>query len=283
MTRSKLVALLAAGSLGVLGACTTTDTGASGAAAAAAPAKVDVYAGKSVLDAAIDAAGGQAALSKVRELDWSGAATVNAGGKTTELLVQTIVRPFTFGRSTSWPKDQTEKQAKTIQMDFGKAWSVNRVTWTPMPPAQEKHEIQQYALYGVMMLSTLKEPGVKVTETAPGMDGTRNLHVEHPKAPPTDLRFDASGKLVHASNSVVDPEGKGPDIKQEIDFSGEVVSNSVKWPQKISIKQNGQPYFDLSITKFEARGDNSVTPLVHTLEDTQTQARPDRSGAENAG
>src|SRR5262249_30929615 len=118
-------------------------SGTTATAAAAAPAKVDVYAGKSVLDAAIDAAGGQAALTKAKELDWSGAATVNAGGKTTEIEVQTIVRPFTFARSTSWEKGQTEKQAKTIQMDFGKAWSVSRVTWTPMPAAQEKHEIQQ--------------------------------------------------------------------------------------------------------------------------------------------
>jgi len=277
MTRSMLVALLAAGSLSVLGACTTTDTGGKAQAAAATPAKADVYAGKSVLDAAIDAQGGQAALAKAKELDWSGAATINAGGKTTEVELQTIVRPFTFGRTTSWEKGQSEKQAKTIQMDFGKAWSVNRVTWTPMPAAQEKHEIQQYSLYGVMLLSSLKEPGVKVTETAPGKDGTRNLHVENPKAPPMDLRFDASGKLVKASYSVVDPEGKGPDIKQDVDFSGEVVSNGVKWPQKISIKQNGAPYFDLAIAKFEARGDNSVTPLVHTLEDTQ-QRRPNTDG-----
>ncbi|HEV7692782.1 MAG TPA: hypothetical protein VGO52_18235 [Hyphomonadaceae bacterium] len=278
MTRSMLIALLAASSLGVLGACATADTAGTSTAAAVAPAKADVYAGKSVLDAAIDAAGGQAALSKAKELDWSGAATINAGGKTTEVQLQTIVRPFTFGRTTSWEKSQTEKQAKTIQMDFGKAWSVNRVTWTPMPAAQEKHEIQQYALYGVMALTTLKDPGVKVTETAPGKDGTRNLHVEHPKAPPMDLRFDASGKLVHAAYSVVDPEGKGPDIKQDVDFSGEVVSNGVKWPQKISIKQNGAAYFDLSIDKFEARGDNSVTPLIHTLDDSQTPARPNTTG-----
>lgn len=280
MTRSTWIALLAASSLSVLGACASTGSGGA-AQADATPAKADVYAGKSVLDAAIDAAGGQAALTKAKELDWSGTATVNAGGKTTELEVQTIIRPFTFARSTSWEKGQTEKQGKTIQMDFGKAWSVSRVTWTPMPAAQEKHEIQQFSLYGVMTLASLKEPGVKVTETAPGKDGTRNLHVEHPKAPPMDLRFDASGKLVHAAYSVVDPEGKGADIKQEVDFSGEITSNGVKWPQKISIKQNGAAYFDLSIAKFEARGDNSVIPLVHTLEDGQQP--PARPGTENAG
>ena len=41
------------------------------------------YAGKSVLDAAIAAAGGEAALAQVKEIEWTGTATINAGGKTT--------------------------------------------------------------------------------------------------------------------------------------------------------------------------------------------------------
>lgn len=284
MTRSTWIALLSATAMGLpaLGGCATTDSG-SGGAAAAAQAKTDVYAGKSVLDAAIAAQGGESALKAVKELDWTGTATVTADGKTTELEVHTIVRPYTFGRSTTWPKGQKEESAKTIQVDFGKAWSVSRVTWTPMPLAEEKHELQQFSHYGVMVLSTLKEPGVKVTETAPGKDGTRNLHVEHPKAPPMDLRFDASGKLIRIADSVVDPKDATKTIPQVIELSGEVVSNGVKWPQRISIKQNDQPYFDLQIAKFEARGDASVIPLKHTLEvpgQAQSQGRP---GDENAG
>jgi outer membrane protein assembly factor BamE (lipoprotein component of BamABCDE complex) len=286
MTRSTWIALLSATAMGLpaLSGCTTTDAGAGGSASAAAsPAKADVYAGKSVLDAAIAAQGGETALKAVKELDWSGTATVNAEGKTTELEVQTIVRPYTFARATSWAKGAKEESAKTIQVDFGKAWSVSRVTWTPMAASEEKHEQQQFSHYGVMVLSTLKEPGVKVTETAPGKDGTRNLHVEHPKAPPMDLRFDASGKLVQISDSVVDSKDATKTIPQVIELSGEVVSNGVKWPQRISIKQNGLPYYDLQIAKFEARGDNSVQPLKHTLEvpgQAQQQGRP---GAENAG
>jgi hypothetical protein len=282
MTRSKWIALLAATAMGAgaLGACASTGGAAS---ADAAPAKVDVYAGKSVLDAAIAAQGGETALKAVKEVDFSGTATVNAEGKMTEIEAQTIVRPFTFARSTSWPKGQKEESAKTIQMDFGKAWSVSRVTWTPMPLAQEKHEIEQFAIYGAMMLTTLKEPGVKVTETAPGKDGTRNLHVERPNTPAMDLRFDASGKLIRIADSVTDPKDAAKSIPQVVELSGEVVSNGVKWPQRIVIKQNDAPYFDLQIAKFEARGDNSVIPLKHTLEVPGQGAPQGRPGDENAG
>lgn len=261
-----------------LAACASMQGGSTSAAA------VDAYAGKSVLDAAIEAAGGEAALGKAKELDWTGSATVNAEGKTTEIALQTVVRPLTYARITSWPKADGEKAARTIQAEFGRAWTVNRVVWTPMSEAEAENENQQVSLYGVMTLVPLKEAGVKVEETAPGKDGTRNLHVEHPKAPPMDLRFDASGKLVRAAYSVRDPKGGAAPIPQVVEFSGEVTSNGVKWPKRITIKQNDAPYFDLDIATFEARADYSVIPLKHTLEQPgQPPARQGQPGDDNAG
>jgi hypothetical protein len=261
-----------------LAACASMQGGSTPAASA------DVFAGKSVLDAAIEAAGGEAALRKVKELDWTGSATVNADGKTTQIELQTIVRPMNYARITSWPKADGEKAARTIQAEFGKAWTVNRVTWTPMPEAEAVHENQQISLYGVMTLVPLKDAAAKVQETAPGKDGTRNLHVEYPKAPPMDLTFDTSGKLIRAAYSVRDPKGGAAPIPQVVDFSGEVTSNGVKWPKKISIKQNGAAYFDLDIATFEARPDFSVIPLKHTLEQPgQPSGRQGQPGDENAG
>jgi len=49
---------------------------------------------RSTLDAAIEAAGGEAALSRVQELHWTGTAKTTAADKVTELGVATIVRPF---------------------------------------------------------------------------------------------------------------------------------------------------------------------------------------------
>lgn len=248
-----------------LGACASAPQEAP--VAAAAP---DAYSGKSVLDAAIEAAGGQAALSQVKELEWKGSATVSAEGKTTEISLETVLRPQShWARSTSWTKADGPKKARTIQAEQGKAWTVNVVNWTPMPEAQAIHENQQFSLYSAMMLVGLKGEGVTVRETAPGKDGTRNLHVERPNAPPVDLRFNASGKLIQAAMTVKDAKG-GADIAQIAKFSGEIVSNGVKWPKKIAIEQNGAPYFDMEIASFEANTATKPRPLTHTLDDGQT-------------
>lgn len=244
---------------------------ALGACAAMPPAdgpgaEGDPYSGKSVVDAAIAAAGGEEALRKVKELYWTGSATVTASGKTTELEMETKVRPFTYARSTSWPKGQERKgAAKSIQVEFGEAWSVNRVSWTPLPKPQAEHEAQQFAMYGLMMLVPLKDAGVTVRESAPGKDGTRNLHVEHPQAPAADLRFGADGRLILARNNVRDPSGGASLIPQEFTFTDTVESNGVKWPRRIQIMQNGTPYFDLQIATFEARAAVTNTPLQETL------------------
>src|SRR5262249_21533296 len=124
------------------------------------------------------------------------------------------------------------------------------------------------------------------SEQPAAADGSRTIHVEHPKAPAMDLTFDKAGKLVRAKDAVCDPNGGAAPIAQEIEFSGEVVSNGVKWPQRISIKQNGQPYFDLQIAKFEVRSTDSVIPLKHTLEvpaGAPGGAPQGRPGDENAG
>jgi len=258
--------------LPALGACAAMPGAEAPPAAAAAS---DAYAGTSVLDAAIKAAGGEAALRQAKELAWTGSATVNAGGKTTEIAMDTIVRPFTYARSTSWPKADGPKAARTIQAEGGHAWQITRVSWMPMPEAEAAHENQQFALYGVMTLVSLKDAGVKVTETAPGKDGTRNLHVEHPKAPPMDLRFDASGRLVRIADSVRDPKGGAAPIPQVVEFTGEMISNGVKWPKHISIRQNDAPYFDLELAKFEARPAFTNTPIPHTLDDARQPSGAD--------
>ena len=221
-------------------------------------------AGGGTLDTAIEAAGGAAALGNVKELGWTGTATVNADGKTTEIQLDATVRPFTFSRISTWPKGE-RKGARTVQAEHGSAWLIERFSWTPAPEAQAVYENQEMALYSMMLLTGLKDPEVKVTEAAPGKDGARTLHVERPDAPPTDLKFDKSGKLVGASNSVRDPAGGAAAIQQTVAFSGEMVSNGVKWPKRITIQRNGQPYFDLELATFAARPEPTTAPIPETL------------------
>ena len=266
--------LMAAAALAALGACATAP---QEAASTAAPG---VYAGKSVLDAAIEAAGGQAALAQVKEIEWTGTATVNAGGKTSVLEVMTVVRPHAnWARSTSWAKADGPKKAKTLQAEQGKAWRVDSVTWTPLPEAQSVHENQQFGLYKLMLLAPLKDAGAKVSDGAVGVDGGRTIKAQLEGGVPAELGFDASGKLVSAAMSVRDAAG-GPDVAETVKFSGEIVSNGVKWPKRITIEQNGAPYFDLEIATFEANTTIKPRPLQHTLDDGQTppQDRPADAG-----
>lgn len=256
--------IAAAALMAALGACATAPEAAAPQQAAAPT--------KGVLEAALDAAGGQAALSAVKELEWTGKATINAGGKTTNVNVLTVLRPAgDWSRSTTWTDAEGQKKARTIQTEQGKGWTVNGVTWTPMPEAQAVHENQQFGLYKAMLLTSLS--GATEDKVA------RTLKTQLHGGAPAELMFDASGKLTGATLTVRDAAG-GADIKETVKFSGEIVSNGVKWPKQISITQNGAPYYDLEIATFEALSATKPRPMVHTLDDGQTppQDRPSDAG-----
>lgn len=267
--------LMSAAAFAALGACTTMEASGPGAMAQGSSG---VYAGKSVLDAAIEAAGGEAALSKVQELYWTGTAKVTAADKVTDLGVATLVRPFLNARFSSWPVADGPKKARTIQVEQGKAWDINRTTWIPMPDPQAKNENEQMGLYSFMLLAPLKAAEATVKEQPVGTDGSRAIQVTyHGQA--VEMEFNASGKLVRAGGSVADPKG-GADIVQVATFSGEVVSNGVKWPQHIAITQNGAPFYEVDITKFEALPQKTVRPMEQSMQYDQKKVVP---GAADAG
>lgn len=256
-SRTLLVGTLAA----ALGACATT--GAPPADTAAANA--GIYAGRSVLDVAIDAAGGEAALAKVKELYWTGVAKITADGKTVEENHAVLVRPFSFYRITSWAKGAEDKTSKTIQAELGKAWDVTRVTWQPMPEAGAKFENEQLGLLSLMLLTPLKEPGVTIKDQPVGEDGTRAIQVVREGAPAAELEFDASGKLVRAGYAGTNPK-TGASVVEVYSFSGEIVSNGVKWPKQIKVERDGAPAFEIELATFEALPTKTVRPLAQAMQ-----------------
>ena len=267
-------ALLAAAALTALGACTTMATSSnSTAGTVAAPAK-------SALDSAIDAAGGETALGKVKELFWTGSATVNAGGKTSKVDVMTVVRPDAqWARTSSWASGAQAKTSRTLQVEHGKAWDVNRQSWTPLPEAQATNENQQYGLYSFLLLAPLKASGAKADEQPAAADGVRTVKAKLATGQAADLKVDASGKLVGAAMMVRDPAG-GADIAQTVAFSGEVESNGVKFPKRITITQNGATVYDLEIAKFEAAPAHTPRPMDQSM---QYEGGQNNAGEEDAG
>jgi len=76
-----------------------------------------------LLDAAIDAAGGETNLARVRTLHWTGEATVFAGERRIELGVDTTVTPFLRARSTTWLRDQPETTRRVLAIDGAHGWT----------------------------------------------------------------------------------------------------------------------------------------------------------------
>ncbi len=187
----------------------------------------------------------RAALSPVKELEWTGTATITAGGKTTVVDLETVVRPLThWARSTSWPKADRPKAARTIQTEQGKGWTVNRVTWTPMPEAQAVHENQQFALYSLMLLTPLKDPAAKVSEQPAGAGGAHAIKASLANGMGGDLSFDAAGETLRR-NADRARSGRRGRHQGNGDFLRRDREQWRQMAKEISIQQNGQPYFDL--------------------------------------
>jgi hypothetical protein len=195
------------------------------------------------------AEGGERALAAVKELAWTADAVVYAGDRRIEIGAETVVRPSSYARSTSWPKVQGRASARTILIDGAQGWLDGPSGRTALPPAQASHERLQFALYALMLL-----PAAASVELAPAdAGGAPGLRLSHRDAPTTDFFFDPDGRLVAARNQVPDPDTGARQIQQDIRFSGVIESHGVRWPQQLSIRQNGQPYFDLALLSFEAR------------------------------
>lgn len=213
-----------------------------GAAPAPAPRALLAY--------EIERAGGERALTAARVLAWRGIATVDAGGRTVRIGVDTVVEPFGYARSDTWLIDKpADRRSLLIEGDRG--WVIAGGKRTAMAPAMLRHERQQYALYGLMRLVTLRDRAVSIRH---GVDSVRgdcsSLIVDHPAATKTEMMF-VDGRLATASNRVDSP-GAGPPIAQEFAFSGEITSSGVRWPRSIAITHGGKPYFTLTLTHFAA-------------------------------
>jgi len=204
--------------------------------------------GSGLLERAVEAAGGRAALDAVKELAWTGEAAVHFGGQSLELGVETVVRPFVSAKSVSWPKAQGRAVARTLIVGLDGGRAITPRGDAPLPEAQLVHERLQFGLYALMLL-----PVDSVSEIPPD-----RLLIAHAGAPQTEFRFDAAGRMISARNRVPDAEKGARMIAQEIAFEGIIESNGVRWPKSITIRQDDAPYFDLRIATFEARATAST-------------------------
>ncbi len=205
---------------------------------------------QALLQQAIDAAGGEAALTNARVLTWSGSATVFAGENKIELGVQSRVEPFRRAQSDTWLLSKGRATLRTLQIDGDQGWMARDGKRTEMPAQSLHHERAQYAVYGLMRLVTLRQPGVVLRVLPADSHGRRGLHVQHPSAPEADMYLNADGRLAYLTDNVPAPEGEGT-LAQRFDFDGSIESHGVRWPRIVRISQNGKPYFELRLEQFQ--------------------------------
>lgn len=205
------------------------------------------FRGEGLLDRAIRRAGGMRALRRVRRLGWTGHADVTGpAGQIIQIGLSTVVEPFVRARSESWLLRDGPQKTNTLLIEPNEAW-IERTgkTRQPMPAAMAAHERAQYALYGLMLLVTLRDHGASAT---PGALAD-TLVAQHPSAPETVLRFDHEANLIEAKNTVPAPDGNGT-IDQRFQFEGKISDSGVRWPRRLVIEQHGKPYFDLTLDSF---------------------------------
>lgn len=198
-----------------------------------------------LLDRAIGKIGGAEALRRVRSLHWRGRASVFAQDKRVDIGVSTQVVPFTWARSDSWLWSKGPAKTRSLIITPDGGWVERDGHRSPMPAPMLEHERAQYAVYGLMLLVSLTDPG------ASGRSGARpnTLVARHRGAPDTVFGFDPDGRLSWATNSVPEADGRGV-VPQQFTFAGHISDAGVRWPARLLIAQRGSPYFDLRIDTF---------------------------------
>jgi hypothetical protein len=202
-----------------------------------------------LLDRAIALAGGEARLANVRNLHWTGTATIFAGNRQIEIGTATTVRPWLGARSDTWLRSDGPAKTRSLIVEGTQGWTEMEGVRKPLPPAQAKNEALQYSLYALMLLTPLRDHQARLASD----DAKGEIAVTHPDAPPTVLLFDKEAHLIGARNIVPAPDAGAAPIHQDIRFSGDMTSKGVHWPKRIDIDQDGKPFFTLLLDSFEAR------------------------------
>jgi hypothetical protein len=211
-----------------------------------------------ILDRAIKAAGGEERLRRATVLRWRGHAFVHAGDRRIEIEGRWILEPPDRAVAETWEVGKGKNTTRRLIVLGSEGWMERAGERTPMPPAMLASERGQFYLYSVMRLLPLRDAGVRLTATGP-----RSLRVEREGRPAVEMTFDGTGFLDRMRTQVADPVSGRPAV-EVITFEGVVEGGGVRWPRRMSITRDGEPYFDLELTELS----------IGTSEELAREARP---------
>lgn len=202
-----------------------------------------------LLERAIQEAGGSAALSRARAVEWDGEATVRAGGRVVRLAGQWQVQPPDSAVVSTYEVSKGRGTTRSMVLAAPRGWLVSDRQFTPMSSALLASERAEFYLYQLFRLVPLLEPGVTRSAVEPDSSGQPGVRVEQRGRPIAFLYFNPRGRLAHVRMQVPSPD-TGELQWQDAWLAGLVESGGVRWPRELHFQVNGQPYFDLTIDSF---------------------------------
>lgn len=205
----------------------------------------------SPLARAISAHGGLVALEATHALVWHGHAVVHANGTDVAIEGDWRVTPPDSARATTWVQAQGPSSARALVLAGSDSYVERDGKKEPMAAAFAEHERGQFYLYEVLRLVSIAGERTVRQSIGPDSAGNPGIRVRQPGRRDVEIYFDReSARLVHLRNRTNDPE-TGRAVVQDVWLRGTMEARGVRWPREIRIRWDDQPYFDLTIDRFD--------------------------------
>jgi hypothetical protein len=201
---------------------------------------------RSVLDRAIEQAGGAVALERARALQWEGSAVVHAGGRDARIAGRWQVQPPDSAVVATYEVSQGPGTERSLVLASPRGWLVSGERFSPMPQAMLASERAEFYLYELIRLVSLRDSAVILGHAPPDSVGQTGIRADRPGRPTAFLYVDECGRLSHVRVQV--PSAETRDLQwQDAWLRGVIEAEGVRWPKAMSLLVDGKPYFDLLV------------------------------------
>lgn len=201
---------------------------------------------QSLLERAIVQAGGSDALSRAYALIWEGDAIVETAGRVVHITGSWAVQPPDTAVVATYDVARGTESTRALVVAAPRGWLMRGQHIENMPTEMLANERDEFYLYHVMRLVTLRDPGTVLSSTTSDSLGQPGLRAEVAGRPTVDLFFDGAARLAHLRTRVRNPSGPGA-VAQDLWFTGIIEADGVRWPREIRITMDGVPYFTVRL------------------------------------
>jgi hypothetical protein len=204
-----------------------------------------------LLERAIAAAGGAAALDAAAALAWRGRATIHLPERRLAIVGHWQLEPPERAIVETHLADQDAKSARTMIVSPTGGWAVRDGKWSELPASVLEHERGQFYLYQLLRLAPLRNAPFVLDPLPADSDGRDGFRVRHPGRPSVEMFFDEASRPRTLQNEVTDPTSGGA-RRQRVRLEGDLAAGGIRWPRTIHISWDDKPYFELELDALEA-------------------------------